>query len=375
MPQILSNHTFIIYGGEHYNPLGMVRSLGEEGIKSIVIIDEHKQKVTSASRYIGELYFVHSLEEGYNLIINKWGNEPYKPFILTSSDDATSFYDQKYNDIQDKFLFYNAGEQGRITYFMEKERLCLLAEKHGLMIPKTYKVNKGEIPKNLQYPVLTKADNSLIANWKSATHICENEEQLKDAFKNIVQSKVIIQHYIKKKNELCLDGYSWNHGKNVFVGIASNYKYILPDCYSFYMDIFNFHNEKIQKALEGMMSEIGFEGIFSVEFLVDENEQLYFLEINFRNSTWSYASTKAGMNLVTGWCCAMVEGESHNPVYQDIPSNFTAMVELSDFKARVTSKKIGIGQWIKEFRDCNCTFYYDKKDKRPLWTAITSKLF
>ncbi len=50
MPQILSNHTFIIYGGEHYNPLGMVRSLGEEGIKSIVIIDDHKQKATSASR-------------------------------------------------------------------------------------------------------------------------------------------------------------------------------------------------------------------------------------------------------------------------------------------------------------------------------------
>ena len=56
-------------------------------------------------------------------------------------------------------MFYNAGEQGRITYFMEKERLCLLAEKHGLMIPKTYKVNKGEIPKNLQYPVLTKEDS------------------------------------------------------------------------------------------------------------------------------------------------------------------------------------------------------------------------
>lgn len=375
MSDNLINHIFIVYGGEHYNPLGMVRSLGEEGIKPIVIVNAQKQKITSASRYIGELYYVQSFEEGYKLIVEKWGHECYKPFLLTSSDDVTSFYDQRYNEIKDKFLFYNAGTQGRITYFMEKERLCLLAKKHGLMIPETYKVDKGEIPKNLHYPVLTKADDSLMPDWKSVTHICDNEEQLKEAFKNIEQPKVIIQRYIKKKNELCLDGYSWNRGKNVFVGIASNYKYILPDQYSFYMDVFNFHNESIQKALEGMMSEIGFEGIFSPEFLIDENGQLYFLEINFRNSGWSYASTKAGMNLVLGWCRAMLEGESHVPVYQEIPYGFTAMLELSDFKTRVLGRKVSLWQWIKEFRNCNCTFYYDKNDMRPLRTAIISKLF
>lgn len=165
------------------------------------------------------------------------------------------------------------------------------------------------MPDGLDYPVLTKADDSFAGNWKAATHICQNEEGLRNAFGEIKQDTVLIQKYIKKKNELCLDGYSWNCGKNVFIAIASNYKYVLPDRYSYYMDVLNVHNEKLQKALEGMFAEIGFEGIFSIEFLVDQNDDLYFLEINFRNSTWSYASTKAGMNLVTGWCSAMLEGE------------------------------------------------------------------
>lgn len=373
----LKKHKFIVLGAEHYNPLGIVRSLGEEGIKPIVVTLNSKLKVTSSSKYCGEIYHVNSTEEGYDLIVKKFagGGTGNRPFVLASDDPTTSFFDQRYEDAKDKFIFYNAGEQGRITEIMEKQRLCDLAEKHGLLIPKTFKVRTGEIPEGLEYPVLTKADDSFTGNWKAATHICKNENELKKAFAEIKQDKILIQKYIKKKNELCLDGYSWNGGKNVFIAIASNYKYVLSDRYSYYMDIFNFHNDKLQKSLEGMFAEIGFKGIFSIEFLVDQNDDLYFLEINFRNSTWSYAATKAGMNMVTGWCSAMLEGEKYQPIYKKIKPGFTAMVEISDFKTRVVGRKCRIGRWIKEVKNCNCKFYYDSHDKKPLRTAIFSKLF
>lgn len=373
----LLKHKFIVFGAEHYNPLGIVRSLGEEGIRPIVITVNNKLKITSASKYCGEVYHVDSIEQGLNLIVDNYAKDIYhdeKPFILTSDDPTTSYLDQRYDKLKDKFYFYNANTPGRITETMEKKQLCDLAIKYGLSIPETYKVKIGEIPEDLKYPVLTKADDSFASNWKAATHICHNEEELKKAFEVIKQDRILIQRYIKKKNELCLDGYAWNHGKNVFIGIASNYKYVLPDRYSYYMDIFNFHNEKLQKSLEGIFSEIGFEGIFSVEFLVDAEDNLYFLEINFRNSTWSYASTKVGMNLVTGWCSAMLEGERHVPVFKEISPGFTAMVELSDFKIRVIGRKIGIRQWIKEVKNCGCTFYYQKEDKMPLVSALLSKL-
>lgn len=373
----LRKHQFIVLGAEHYNSLGIVRSLGEEGIKPIVITINTKLKITSASKYCGEIYHVDTLEQAVDMILRN-GFEGMrhgeKIFVLASDDITTSYFDQRYEELKGQFYFYNAGAPGRITETMEKNRLCELAAKYGFLIPETYKVKIGEIPEGLTYPVLTKADDSFGRNWKAATHICHNEEELKKAFEVIEQDRILIQRYIRKKNELCLDGYTWNHGKNVFIGIASSYKYVLPDRYSYYMDIFNFHNEKLQKCLEGIFSEIGFEGIFSVEFLVDAEGNLYFLEINFRNSTWSYASTKVGMNLVTGWCSAMLEGERHVPVIKEISPGFTAMVELSDFKIRVIGRKVGIRQWIKEVKDCGCTFYYQKEDKMPLISALLSKL-
>lgn len=373
----LKKHVFIVIGAEHYNPLGIVRSLACVGIHPIAVLIRSKERIVSASKFCKKIYYVNNIEEGFDLIVRKYGDfakKSYKPFLLASDDATTSFYDKRYSDISDKFIFYNAGAAGRISHFMDKEKLCQLAEKYGIKIPLTYKVKKGIIPEHLDYPVLTKADNSFYKNWKATTHICHNKEQLEKAFTEIKQDNVIIQQYINKKNELCLDGYSWNKGKNIFIGIASSYKYILPDCYSYYMDVFNFHNETIYKALTNMFSEIGFEGIFSVEFLVTENDELLFLEINFRNSTWSYAATKAGMNLVVGWSIAMLEGDRHIPLYKEIQKKFTAIVELPDFKIRVLGRKVNIFQWIKDVRKSNCTFYYDKNDRKPFFSAIISKL-
>ena len=135
--------------------------------------------------------------------------------------------------------------------------------------------------------------------------------------------------------------------------------------YIFYMDIFNFHNEKIQKALEGMMSEIGFEGIYSIEFLIDQEDNYYFSEINFRNSTWSYAATRAGMNLITLWSEAMLTKRLPDNSKKNVADNFMAMVEPIDYGKRVKTGKIELGKWLKDFKEANCTFYYSKEDSEP----------
>lgn len=44
----LKEYTFIVFGEEyHYNPLGVVRSLGEEGIRPIVIAYGGREHVVS----------------------------------------------------------------------------------------------------------------------------------------------------------------------------------------------------------------------------------------------------------------------------------------------------------------------------------------
>lgn len=375
----LKKYEYIVFGFEHYNPLGIVRSLGEEGINPIGVIVKNKRRITSASKYFKELHMVDSVEEGYQLILKLFGKNSssagyVNTFILTSDDTMTSFLDCRYEEIKDKFIFYNAGETGRITKYMDKELLSELAVKYGLKIPKTYCVKKGSIPTGITYPVITKAKDSVQYGWKENVFICNSEEELKNALSKVTQDEILVQQYVKKKNELCLDGLCINRGKDVFLSMGSTYNYLLPNSYSFTFTLKNNKDERIQNALVKMMSEIKFEGIFTIEFLVGEDDELYFIEINFRHSAWGYASTCLGMNLITNWAYGMIKGKIAEDIYKKIPDNYVAMVELPDFKNRVIKNHMNPIKWFKELKKCSCFYYYNKKDPKPFWSAVLSIL-
>lgn len=375
----LKKYEYIVFGFEHYNPLGIVRSLGEEGINPIGVIVKNKRRVTSASKYFKEIHMVDTVEEGYQLILKLFGENALNAgfintFVLTSDDTMTSYLDQRYDEIDDKFIFYNAGEQGRITKYMDKGLLSELAVKYGLKIPKIYKVKKGYIPAGITYPVITKAKDSVQYGWKENVFICNSEEELNGALEKITQDKILVQRYIKKKNELCLDGLCVNKGKDVFLSMGATYNYLLPNSYSFTFTLESNHNKTIQDALVKMMSEIGFEGIFTIEFLVGENDELYFIEINFRHSAWGYASTCLGMNLITNWAYGMIHRKIASDIYKEIPKDYVAMVELPDFKNRVIKNHMNPFKWFREMKKCECLYYYNKKDPKPFWSALISIL-
>jgi len=373
----LRKYEYIVFGFEHYNPLGIVRSLGEVGIYPIGVIVKNKRKITSASKYFKEIHMVDTVEDGYELILKLYGNNATKAgyintYILTSDDTMTSYLDNRYNQIKDKFIFYNAGEEGRITKYMDKGLLSELAVKYGLNIPKTYVVKKGSIPEGIVYPVITKAKDSVQYGWKENVFICNSEDELKDALSKVTQEEVLVQQYIKKKNELCIDGLCVNKGQDVFLTMESTYNYLLPNSYSFTFTLKNSNNKKIQNALVKMMSEIGFEGIFTIEFLIDEKDELYFIEINFRHSAWGYASTCLGMNLITNWANGMIYKKIESDIYKEIPNDYVAMVELPDFKNRVIKNHMNLFKWYKEMRACKCLYYYNKDDPKPFWSALVS---
>lgn len=370
---MIKKHKFIVFGEEHYNPLGVVRSLGESGINPTVIAIKSRRKLLSKSKYIEKLYKVDSIQEGYELLQHVYGKNKVKSFVITADDKTTSFLDRHYEEMKDHFIFFNAGKNNRVSYYMDKNNINQLALKHGLNVLNAIPVKLGEIPDNLEYPVITKSIASTVGAWKKDVFICYSREELLSAYSKIKSPVVLLQKYIKKKNELCLDGFCANKGNLQFISIASNYNYVLADTYSSYMTIKNFQDAELNEIINNMMKEVGFEGIFSVEFLIDESDELYFCEINFRNSTWSYASTCAGMPLPTLWAEAMLINELPSNCYKTIEPNFTAMVELYDFRTRVRKNRISFINWWKEAKECNCLFYLgNKKDLKPVVSELSS---
>ncbi len=371
---MVTEHICIVFAEEHYNPLGVVRSLGENGIRPVGIFIESKDKLASKSKYLSQVFYVKDREEGCEVLLKHFGNEVLKPYVFTSDDITTSFLDQRYDLLKDKFIFFNGGSTGKITHYMGKDTILQLAERHGIPVLKNIVVERGVIPEGLEYPIITKAAISTIGDWKKDVFICNSQEELEEAFKHIRSSRVMLQKYIHKKNELALEAVSANKGTNMCIAIASTYNYILPDTYSPYMTVTNFRDEELKSKLKAMIREIGFEGIMEVEFLIDQDEKLYFGEINFRNSTWSYAATCAGMPLPIMWIAAMENQVSLENMVKNVKDGFTAMVELYDYRARVKTKKLSVLKWIKELQRADCKYYIGKHDWKPVFAWIMQKL-
>jgi D-aspartate ligase len=211
-----------------------------------------------------------------------------------------------------KIIFFvsNALSSSRINYFLNKNHLNELAVKHGLNVAKSWNVKKGDIPNDLAYPIITKNIDSNSGAWKEDYYICNNKNELELAYQNIKGENLILQQYIVKKTEVCLDGVYLHKGEQN-LAIASTYTYALPDNYSAEMIVSNYkdipHYEQVKSSLDDMFKEIGFDGIYSVEFMLDNNNESWFLEINFRPSTWNYAATKLGMNLSILWSLGQVK--------------------------------------------------------------------
>ena len=367
---------FILLCEEHYNPLGLVRSLGENNIFPVVIVVKNKRKLVSKSRYIKRLVFVNSLEDGLQHILDNYGKTD-KDVLYVCDDKTLSLIDEIYDDIKKRFITFNAGSSNVINYYLQKKNIQKLANECGFKIPSTRIINRKEqIPDDITYPIITKAISSISGGWKKDVFICHNKQELLNAIPKIKSENIALQEYLIKDNELCLDGFSYNRGKDVFVSIASTYDYLIDNSYSPLMTIKNFEDVdktwNISKKLNNIFSVVGFEGIFSVEFLIVGNE-LYFLEINFRNSTWSYASTKCGMNLPIMWYEAMT-GKATSFQPQSIKNGYKAMVEPTDFAYRVMGGRISLFKWLKERKECDCLYYKNKKDKKPTRFFMIRKL-
>lgn len=360
-----NGHKIIVFALEHYNPLNMIRAFGEQGINPIYISVKRRYEVACHSKYISELYRVDSVEEGYKLVMTKYSNEEIKPYIVFSDDKSVGYFDLHYDEWKDKFIAYNAGQSGKINQFMDKYEIQKLAKKHGFNVLDSYVIGKEDkLPDNLWYPIITKAISPNSGSWKGDVFICKDERELEEAIEKIESPKILIQHFVDKKNELALEGYTINSGKEMQIITQLTWKYLIQGYYSPYHNVSMFTDKEMETKLQAMFEEIQFNGVFEVEFLIDKDGTYYFMEINFRASAWNPTCMFAGMPLPYLWVKGMENGYI-DPDDRKVFEPFTSMSEIIDYGKRVVGGICTLGEWLKDFREAKCTYIYNKNDLTP----------
>lgn len=372
----IRNHKHIIVSGDTGNALGIVRAIAEGGISPILIylVEDTHLPCLIKSRYITTVHRVFSYEEALDLLIDLYGNEPQTPFVYTCDDSIESLVDNRYNDLSGKFYFFNAGEAGRINKFMNKHEICLVAEKCGCRIPKQEIVDTGVLPTTLKYPVITKTLMSIMGLWKGDVYICHNEEQLKEAYKKIQSPELLLQEYIYKQNELAIQGFSIDGGREVYLPYGISYLRFSNESYGCYMYCKPLQDEILIQRVKNIIKECHYTGCFEVEFLIDKEGNLWFMEVNFRYSFWNYAVTYGGVNFPLTWAKSVLDNHIIVPDEKDIKQYFTAMSEPGDFGQSVATKKMAIFKWLKEVHNTDMLYFYNPNDPLPAWSFWTHKI-
>ena len=65
-----NGHLVIVFAIDHYNPLGVIRSLGENGINPIYIAVKHRVGLGTKSKYVEKVHAVDTIEEGYKVLMD-----------------------------------------------------------------------------------------------------------------------------------------------------------------------------------------------------------------------------------------------------------------------------------------------------------------
>lgn len=363
-------HKHIVISTDTGNALGIIRSLFKGGVKPILIYVEEANAIPLLikSKYLTVVHRAQSIEEAVDILIEIYKTEEEKPFIYTGEDSIESMLDSRYEELKDLFYFFNAGEAGRINRLMDKHEICIVAEKCGCRIPKQEIVDTGDLPKTLHYPVITKTLMSILGAWKGDVYICNNEDELKEAYTKIQSPKLLLNEYIHKKNELAIQGFSIDSGREVYMPYGISFFRFSDDGYGHYMYGRPLEDEKLINQVKSIIKECHYTGCFEVEFLIDQNDQLWFLEVNFRYSFWNYSVTAAGVNFPLTWAQSILDNHITEPQPGSIKPYFTAMSEPRDFKQAVIGRKVSLWKWLKQLHQADVLYFYDPNDPIPAWS-------
>ncbi len=375
------NNPVIIWGGDHHNTLGVIRSLGERRIYPYVMIIkcDNMRSFVLKSRYVKEGWIFSSDIACCEFILNQFSNSRSKAIIIATSDNAISCIDMNYDRLIQHFYIPNGAGPGRLTRLMDKKIISKLAFESGLTIPKIWcNIDISKLD-NIEFPCIVKPLKS-ITGEKSDISIIEDKAHLEEYLANKNADNYIIEKYIEKRFEFQLIGCSLDGGKEVIIpGYTKIIRapYYTNTGYLQYI-LTNEIDRELKLNIElckHLIEKCMYTGLFSMEFVKGVDNRNYFLEINFRNDGNAYSATASGCNLPFLFVAYFAKRIYWEKYYlPNLHCSITVMPEIPDL-IYVISSRLSIIGWIKDFLGADCRLYYDKRDPVPFIFELYSLLF
>lgn len=368
----------VVVGHDHQNTLGVIRSLGEDGIRvNAVILSDGGLCATAYSKYIDRVFIVHP-NEIIDTLLRIGSTLTGKAALIPCGDDTVAPIDKAHNLLMEMYHLPHTGSGGSIASLMNKMTMLQAAREAGLKVPDWVGAAAEDFPhlgrlcKQLTFPCILKPVD-LLPGGIFEFRILETADELHNSMDYITKncSSIIVQEFIRKTGEYGVNACRLHDsGETIFGGVIEKKRFsqaslgsttagtILPDQYGLYNEARRF------------VEHIDYRGIFDMEFITD-GKDFYFVEMNFRNGGYGYACTKAGRNLPAIWvreaCGIPVENCPLQPLRHIFFINESADLQ------NVRAGNVSIFTWLADVLRAKAHMYINCRDMQPLLKKIMRK--
>lgn len=363
------NCDFLIVGGDHHNTLGVVESLAEKGIKPYVIaVTKTSWAYVLKSKHIIQGWVCQTEEEVVKCMLLNFDNQKQKTIVIATNDLTASMLDNNYDQLYPYFILPNTSNPGNLSQIMSKEYMSSLAREVGLNVPKTWLVDDGKVPHDIEYPCITKAISS-VEGTKDNIHVCWKESELVQFLNNQAHCPIIqIQKFIVKDYEFQLLGCSLGYGELIIIPGRTHIDRPngLDNTFFLRFDKIEAEYENLVDKVKVFIKRTGYQGPFSVEFLRDKTGESYFTEMNFRNDGNAYCVTSAGTNIPYIYYLYNSKGNYEEELAKSTVRTTYLTPEFYYFK-RLLAGEFGFNEWYNNMKKTTCYTTYFSCDKRPFF--------
>ena len=358
----------IIIGGNHHNTLGVIRALGYKGLKPILLlITDDANPFVGYSKYIDKCEVLKSKHDIVPFLIEYAKNIECKAVIFSCADFVTAELDNSYDLLHEHYYLPTANGQGICNHYMDKNTMAKLAQNVGVNIPRTWiaEPKKQVDLSEIHFPCIVKPLASIYGS-KAQIRIFDKKDLLLSYLDEHKDKRFIIQEYIDKDFEYQLIGCSLNYGDEIIIPGYSKCIRPCPGTNTGFLEYKPFDDFKCEiNACKEFIKQIGYQGLFSMEYLRDKKGNDYFMEINMRNDGNGICVTGAGVNLPYIWYQYCVGGDYKKEVSNVIKDIFV-MPEFDDFML-LLKRKVSLFTWLKDYKRTTTFMEYCDKDPQPYY--------
>lgn len=380
-----TEHKAVVLGCNYYIGLSIIRCLGQEGIHVTGVHYQEEGAYAFQSKYLSEkLISPHHEKEAEkfkDFLIDYAKKQSHKPVLYPTADPFVLLIDNYFDELTQYYLI-NQTQQGFWSDIIDKDKLYLLAEKHNVLVPKSFSTEDADliskVESELGYPCIIKPFDSstFVATFRRKLFKINSREELIEKLQAVKEKniEVAVQQLVQGFDDhmYTFDAYLNQDGK-VTHWVTAQKQRQYPINFGASVYIKQKYVPELVEIGKPFLEAIGYKGFAEIEFKKDEQSGKYYLiEINARTTNFNQMLAEIGFNMPLLAYKELTGQPIGQKVLKDTTDfGFHYMYEdLHASKAYIQSKQLPLKQILKTYTEKRVGAIWDRKDPKPGFSYI-----